>query len=186
MNDYDDFPHSSSKKMKFKAKFLSSRDRYDVAFEAHPKNRDFHCAHCHHFVSAHPLLSGVNNRNHCPYCLWSRHLDLDQAGDRLCACKGLMQPVGLTLKSSRKKYASRDAGELMLVHACTECGSVSINRIAADDDSQKLLEVFEDSRFLFAGLEVRLQEANIQMLQTGDSSLVYARIFGQVPTSIDV
>ena len=180
MNDYSEFPNRS-KKAKFKMKFLSSRDRFDVALGAYPKNRDFRCAHCHNFVSTHPLVSGVNNRNHCPYCLWSRHLDLFRAGDRLCACKGLMQPVGLTLKSSRKKYAPREQGELMLVHACTECGNVSINRIAADDDSQKLLDVFEDSGFLTDENESGLQEDGIQVLKAGDFHLVYTRILGQVP-----
>lgn len=33
----------------------------------------------------------------------------------------------------------------MLVHACTGCGSVSINRIAADDDPKTILEVFRNS-----------------------------------------
>jgi hypothetical protein len=46
----------------------------------------------------------VRNRNHCPYCLWSRCLDLFRAGDRLSACKAPMQPVGLALKHTRKKY----------------------------------------------------------------------------------
>jgi len=103
--------------------------------------RDFSCAHCHNLVSSAHLLSGVNNRNHCPYCLWSRHLDLYSAGDRLSACKAPMQPVALTAKRSWNKYG-HGRGELMLVHLCTDCGNVSINRIAADDDAQTLLEVF--------------------------------------------
>lgn len=105
---------------------------------------DFRCAHCHHIVSGAHLLSGVNNRNHCPYCLWSRHLDLDSAGDRLSACKAPMQPVALTTKRCRNKYG-RGRGELMLVHLCADCGGVSINRIAADDDAQVLLEIFSAS-----------------------------------------
>ena len=30
---------------------------------------DFRCAHCNAIVSSAHMLSGVNNRNHCPYCL---------------------------------------------------------------------------------------------------------------------
>src|SRR5512147_2229255 len=100
---------------------------------------DFRCAHCHALVSSAHLFSGVNNRNHCPYCLWSCHLDLFAAGDRLSACKAPMQPIGLTMKPGRNKYRPEAHGELMLVHACTGCGSLSINRIAADDDSQTVM-----------------------------------------------
>ena len=104
---------------------------------------DFKCGHCHVMVSSAHFLSGVNNRNHCPYCLWSRHVDLSAAGDRLETCLGLMQPVGLTLKITPKKDSSATAGELMLIHQCTGCGKLSINRIAADDDSQTILAVYQ-------------------------------------------
>jgi hypothetical protein len=107
---------------------------------------DFECGHCRLGVSAEPRLSGVQNRNHCPYCLWSKHVDLQAAGDRLCACKGLMRPVGLALKRTKKKYASASArGELMLVHRCAGCGALSLNRVAADDSAGRLRDVFEAS-----------------------------------------
>ena len=41
----------------------------------------FRCIHCGAHVVTSPLYAGVLNRNHCPYCLWSRHLDLFAAGD---------------------------------------------------------------------------------------------------------
>jgi hypothetical protein len=108
---------------------------------------DFTCCHCRLGVSAEPRLSGVRNRNHCPYCLWSKHLDLQAAGDRLCACKAPKRPAGLSFKRLRKKYApaGQPRGELMLVHHCAACGSVSLNRIAADDSPASLWEVFEAS-----------------------------------------
>ena len=84
-------------------------------------NSDFTCAHCHNYVSAGPMLAGVHNRNHCPYCLWSKHLDQFKAGDRMAACKAPMQPIGLTMKYSHKKYASVSGSELMLVHICGGC-----------------------------------------------------------------
>ncbi|OGO26024.1 MAG: hypothetical protein A2136_02365, partial [Chloroflexi bacterium RBG_16_54_11] len=101
----------------------------------------FRCRYCQAFVHTIPELSGVQNRNHCPYCLWSRHLDLWAAGDRLSACKAGMQPIGLTVKPGRNKYASHLAGELMLVHLCLECNHVSINRIAADDAPDALMRL---------------------------------------------
>ncbi len=106
---------------------------------------DFKCGHCHVLVSSAHFLSGVKNRNHCPYCLWSCHLDLYAAGDRLSACKGQMKPIGLTFKMGRNKYRNSSGGELMLIHQCVECGTLSINRIAADDDASTLLDVFKTS-----------------------------------------
>ena len=108
---------------------------------------DFECGHCRLRVSAEPLLSGVQNRNHCPHCLWSKHVDLLAAGDRLCACKGPMRPVGLARKRSNKKYApaTEAAGELLLVHQCAACGAFSLNRLAADDSPPRLWDVFQDS-----------------------------------------
>ena len=123
---------------------------------------DFVCLHCGAFVSANAALSGVRNRNHCPYCLSSRHLDQFEAGDRLSACKACMKPIGLTLKRIAKKYANQ--GELMLVHQCEDCGKVSINRIAADDDSEKLLAVLEPSTRLDPGTRDRLVHEGVALL----------------------
>ena len=106
---------------------------------------DFKCRHCHAHVSSAHFLSGVNNRNHCPYCLWSCHLDLYAAGDRLSACKGQMKPIGLTFKLGRNKYRRESGGELMLIHQCTDCGTLSINRIAADDDPSTIMAIFQES-----------------------------------------
>jgi hypothetical protein len=125
----------------------------------------FQCAHCSNFVSAAHMLSGVNNRNHCPYCLWSRHLDLFAAGDRLSACKGRMKPVGLTMKKRRNKYRLESGGELMLIHECVECGALSINRIAADDDPDSIMEVFRDSLRLDRRTGTRCLEQGILLLK---------------------
>jgi hypothetical protein len=110
-----------------------------------------------------PQLSGVGNRNHCPYCLWSKHLDLHRAGDRLCACKGAMQPLALTVKRTQKRYARN--GELMLVHHCTECGQLSINRIAADDDSETLLRIFRNSLGLAMEIQQEIHKFAIQLVK---------------------
>ena len=136
----------------------------------------FTCLNCGAFVSAAGLLSGVLNRNHCPYCLWSRHLDLAQAGDRLCACKAGMRPVGLAIKRTRKRYAEAAQGELMLVHVCSGCGAASINRIAADDDAERLMEVYRQAST--ARRMIRPSEA-IELLDESDYPLVSARLFGK-------
>lgn len=140
---------------------------------------DFRCAHCHNLVSAAHVLSGVNNRNHCPYCLWSCHLDLFAAGDRLSACKGQMKPIGLTMKKNRNKYRLDSGGELMLIHECGECGSLSINRIAADDDPESIMEIFTDSLSADHQLRIRCEDNEIILLNLDDADLVLAQLYGQ-------
>lgn len=139
---------------------------------------DFRCAHCHALVSSAHLLSGVNNRNHCPYCLWSFHLDLFAAGDRLSACKAAMRPVGLTMKRGKNKYQRDPRGELMLVHQCTDCGTLSINRNAADDDSETVLAVFQASLRLGENIHTRCRERGIVMLSEQDINVVHTQLYG--------
>ena len=138
---------------------------------------DFTCLHCGRLVQAHELLSGVRNRNHCPHCLSSRHLDLFAAGDRLAACKGSMQFVALTLKHDGNKYR-RDSGELMRVHICDECGKLSINRIAADDDNDLILHVFAASQRLDPDTRAELAHAGITPLDACQRELVQRRVWG--------
>ena len=37
---------------------------------------------------------GYTARDHCPFCLYSKHLDINP-GDRENTCKGLMRPIGI-------------------------------------------------------------------------------------------
>jgi len=141
-------------------------------------NADFTCKHCGRFVSAHSIVSGVVNRNHCPYCLHSRHVDLFEAGDRLCACKSLMAPVALTLKRNRDKYTSQRGGELMLVHRCTHCGELVINRIAADDDPAKIIAILEESGSDFKKIKEQCNTQDIRLINTKELQLVIKRLFG--------
>jgi hypothetical protein len=143
------------------------------------RSGDFRCLVCRNPVSGSPVVSGVQHRNHCPYCLWSRCLDLYAPGDRLSACKAGMRPVGLALKRVNKKYRSQQAGELMLVHICGECGKVSLNRLAADDDPEVLLETFHASLALDAATRTALAENDVSTLQVSDFHILRTRLFGR-------
>jgi hypothetical protein len=81
-----------------------------------------------------PLTNG-SYRNHCPNCLWSRHVDVTP-GDRASGCGGLMAPVGLRYKPG-KGY--------QVVHRCERCGATAVNRVAEDtvqaDDLDALLRL---------------------------------------------
>lgn len=140
---------------------------------------DFRCAHCHGLVSSAHLFSGVDNRNHCPYCLWSCHLDLFAAGDRLSACKAPMKPIGLTMKRVRNKYQREARGELMLIHECIECKTLSINRIAADDDSETVMVVFRESLPLDPQTHSRCQQDGITILNEEYIEMVRTQLYGR-------
>ncbi len=137
----------------------------------------FRCISCQGFVHSEPGLSSVRNRNHCPYCLWSRHLDLHAAGDRLSACKSPMQPIGLTIKHTCKKYGTA-GGELMLIHSCMECKALSINRIAADDIPDNLFAVFEGSFQVERAIHDKMKNGGIRLLEVADRPLVLRLLFG--------
>lgn len=89
----------------------------------------FKCANCGEYVSSED--AGTEHRNHCPNCLYSLHLD-DKPGDRAAYCGGLMQPIAVWV---------RHGGEWALIHRCRECGALSSNRIAADDNEILLLSL---------------------------------------------
>ena len=94
---------------------------------AHNKPSFLKCRHCGREFSLD--APGTRHRNHCPWCLWSLHLD-NTPGDREADCRGSMEPAAIAL---------RDDGEWMLVHQCRSCGTVHMNRIAGDDDERALL-----------------------------------------------
>jgi hypothetical protein len=87
------------------------------------RSDDFRCRHCRIFVGAPP--SGGRHRNHCPACLYSRHVDLRTPGDRASDCGALMAPVAMF---------ARPGGEEVIVHRCRGCGFERHCRVAADDD----------------------------------------------------
>jgi hypothetical protein len=160
------------------AKRNHSARHHRRAFERERDRRfgEFHCRQCGRPVSADARLSGVNNRNHCPYCLWSRHMDLHQAGDRLSACKGGMRPVGVAFKQQHKRYASAQPGELMLVHRCVECGAVSLNRTAADDNPAGLWDVFAASLS-----EVPDLPQGVSLAAAGDAPWLQSQLLRCIP-----
>lgn len=87
------------------------------------------CRHCGGEFSLD--APGTRHRNHCPWCLWSVHLD-DTPGDRAADCGGGMEPIAI--------HAASD-GEWLLVHQCKTCFAVHVNRIAGDDSERELLSL---------------------------------------------
>lgn len=103
-----------------------ARDRVrSLHGSAHEGEQSFICHHCGSTVA--PPTQGTRHRNHCPRCLWSRHVDR-VPGDRRSACRGAMAPVAIWVRD----------GEWALLHRCERCAVIRSNRIAGDDDLQTL------------------------------------------------
>jgi len=137
----------------------------------------FTCMVCKQEVSSNPIYSGVGNRNHCPYCLSSRHVDLFQSGDRLNACKGDMLPIGLAWKKITKKYGTSH-GELMIIHRCRCCHQFSINRIAADDRSDLIERLFRETVNYSNEFTILLSKEGIQPVRLEQEQELLACLFG--------
>lgn len=108
----------------------NKRRKFDKGyFRTHPCDDVFVCRHCGRTVV--PGGAGSAHRNHCPYCLCSRHLDIEP-GDRAAECGGLMEPIAVWVRKN---------GEWAVIHRCSVCGALSSNRIAADDSPVKLMSL---------------------------------------------
>ena len=88
----------------------------DISTRTFTKNDSgFVCGHCGKTV----LPLGYSSRNHCPFCLWSRHLDVNP-GDRL-------------------------SEGYVITHRCVKCGAVRRNRAALSgeqsDDIRKIIRL---------------------------------------------
>ena len=92
----------------------------------------FICENCGARVE--PL--GYSSRNHCPFCLCSKHVDV-MPGDRANQCGGIMDPIRVEL-DSRKGY--------VIIHKCRKCGEIKRNKAATEaknqpDDIKKIIKL---------------------------------------------
>ena len=73
---------------------------------------------------------GDGYTNHCPNCLWSKHVDVNP-GDRAEACGGMMEPVTVEKKD----------GEYAILHKCVKCGFERWNKAQKQDNFDQLVQV---------------------------------------------
>ena len=88
------------------------------------KIEDFICEHCG------KKIKGNGYTNHCPFCLWSAHVDKNP-GDRTCDCRGLMKPI--RVEKNKKGLA--------IVHRCQKCSTEKKNKIAEDDNFSAIIKI---------------------------------------------
>ena len=89
-------------------------------------DEEFVCENCGKKV---PKL-GYSCRNHCPFCLYSKHVDIEP-GDRAQTCHGLLEPIGI--EKNKKGY--------IIIFKCKKCGEIRKNKVAEDDDIDKIIEL---------------------------------------------
>lgn len=93
---------------------------------------DFNCAHCG------AVVHGNGYTNHCPNCLWSRHVD-NNPGDRAAVCQGMMRPIAV---------APMGDG-FIITHKCETCGKTIKQKSAENDDTDTLIRLTTNSDFIF-------------------------------------
>ena len=75
-------------------------------------------------------IKGNGYTDHCPNCLWSKHVDIDP-GDRLSPCKGLMKPI--KIEKQKDKYR--------VVNRCEICGHEKTNNLASNDNWDAVFDI---------------------------------------------
>ncbi len=93
---------------------------------------DFVCAHCGANVS------GNGYTNHCPNCLWSRHVD-ENPGDRAATCGGMMRPIAVSVV----------ANGYVITHKCEKCGKQIRQHAAENDNTDAIIDISRDNSFIF-------------------------------------
>lgn len=85
---------------------------------------DFTCEKCGLFVI------GDGYTNHCPQCLWSKHVDI-YPGDRKASCGGLMRPIVI----------EKEGKDTILTNECTVCLYKKRNKLSLKDNYEEVLRV---------------------------------------------
>lgn len=90
-------------------------------------DEEFVCENCGKKVSK----LGYTCRDHCPYCLYAKHVDINP-GDRLEKCHGMLEPIGIE-NNSKKGY--------VIVYKCKKCGQIRKNIVAKDDNMNLVIKL---------------------------------------------
>ena len=90
------------------------------------RDEEFICENCGQQV----LPLGYTARDHCPHCLYSKHVDI-MPGDRQNPCKGLLKPIGIEKFKDTYK----------ILYKCTSCNEPNKNIMAKDDNMELIIEL---------------------------------------------
>ncbi len=85
---------------------------------------NFKCEHCGFEVV------GNGYTNHCPECLWSKHVDVNP-GDRESLCEGMMTPIAI----------EKDGDKYFVRQKCQKCGFQRRNGVLKDDNFEQVINL---------------------------------------------
>lgn len=89
-------------------------------------DESFTCENCGKTIE--PLVYSA--RDHCPYCLFSKHVDI-LPGDRANECHGLLKPI--KIEKFKNTYK--------IIYKCQKCHQTHKNIMANDDDMNIIIEL---------------------------------------------
>lgn len=95
-------------------------------------DEEFICENCNKKV----LKAGYTSRDHCPYCLYSKHVDINP-GDRLNECKGVLKPTGIEKFKDTYK----------IIYKCQKCNIIHKNIVSKDDDMNIIIQISKGDLF---------------------------------------
>ena len=75
-------------------------------------------------------VTGNGYTNHCPHCLWSRHVDV-APGDRAATCGGMMAPINVEQTSTG----------FILTHHCQSCGHRGRCKTTKNDHTPEIIRL---------------------------------------------
>lgn len=93
-------------------------------------NEGFKCEKCSQEVSP----AEISCRDHCPFCLWGKHVDVNP-GDRANECRGLLKPVLIELSQKKGR---------VIGFVCEKCGDEVKCKICEDDEEERILQVMRE------------------------------------------
>lgn len=108
--------------MKNEQRMRTHKEKNNRLFQRNEE--DFVCANCD------AAVFGDGYRNHCPCCLYSKHVDVNP-GDRAEECGGMMKVVDIVLEN----------GELVFTHECIECKKTKRNKAHSEDDIDTIVKM---------------------------------------------
>ena len=84
------------------------------------------------------IINKYSCRNHCPYCLHSKHVDVNP-GDRKETCHGDLEPIGIEL-NPKKGY--------VIIFKCKKCGMIRKNKAAKDDNMDLIIKLSANNEII--------------------------------------
>lgn len=90
-----------------------------------------------------------------------------------------MKPIGLAMKDMETNpFTERTSGEPMVVHLCLNCGKISYNRLAGDDNPFAITRLLKETENPDTALDTKLRNLKIKLLAEKDKPIVLTAIYG--------